>query len=764
MEKTNQELPQQRLFLTGFARFEDILMHAEQPAQDLGELTSAHDLPVFFHLRMLKSLKIGPAKIEHQNLYPAKIIAIAQDAASIGAIPFFTVSDLKNNLQELEQELIRKEMWHPSHPFWWQPIPPTYAWEESWHKMESILEKKEVREQISSFSKKKSIDKRWIWLPEFLPSTILQSLSRELQSAEDLNVLTLRREGVGQKLKVSSKRTDLVRYVAGTESELINHLPTFSRVVQWLISQLINHLRVLLPDTQLSAPKKVMLSRYPASSAGFNAHVDNPGGQHDNGRAFSLIIYLNHPDSSCVGGELAIWNKNMLTSQPPSKILPVKGGAAVMFDSRVIPHQVLPLKEGADRWALVLWFNDRALAEPSFSPLPKITLTDVLLPIKNPFLPSHSILFHELNSRKPEGKLLMRKYGAGTPRIGIVSTVYQSSMLDIWCKYHFSLGIAHLILIFDHLEEPSEEAMATQLRKRYGPDRLTIWSGEDTRFRWKSLPDSSSVEELLSFTNSGASSFAISARQTLNASVALQAAKTEECGGSSLDWLLHLDDDELFYLEGASRGGVSLEDHFNALTTAGIQLARYLNHELLIPANSQQPMSFKINPRLAEVFLGVNGWKKLAQYLELSDTRPYFHGYTNGKSAICVKHGEMAAGMHSWKLKDPTAVDTSRVLAGPSILHCRFPTLAAFQQKYIAISDATVEDLKQELFERSSLEHTATCLIRQGRDTGANDQQIEQALEKLHHVLQFSDDEIESLSMAGLLFHPKGLPAEMTFE
>ena len=214
----------------------------------------------------------------------------------------------------------------------------------------------------------------------------------------------------------------------------------------------------------------------------------------------------------------------------PAEILAARGGSAILFDSRTIVHEVRPLREGPARWALTFWFND-APQQPSLSPpLPTLTTTDVLLPIAAPPLPPDTVLFHELDEDSVGGTISVRPTGTPRPRAnppgpraGLVSTVYRGGRdLDAWCEHHFSLGMEHIVLIFDHLDEPGEAADAARLSSIYPPSRLTVWSGAQLMEEdWPSIPAGPDVAELKRLARSGSSSAAVAARQTLNASAAL---------------------------------------------------------------------------------------------------------------------------------------------------------------------------------------------------------------------------------------------------
>ena len=58
-----------------------------------------------------------------------------------------------------------------------------------------------------------------------------------------------------------------------------------------------------------------------------------------------------------------------------------------------------------------------------------------------------------------------------------------------WCEHHYSVGVEHIVLVFDHLEQPQEAADAARLRSTFGSSRLTIWSGAQLMADgWPALP------------------------------------------------------------------------------------------------------------------------------------------------------------------------------------------------------------------------------------------------------------------------------------
>ena len=230
-----------------------------------------------------------------------------------------------------------------------------------------------------------------------------------------------------------------------------------------------------------------------------------------------------------------------------------------------------------------------------------------------------------------------------------------------------------------------------------------------------------------------------------------------------MDWLVHLDADELLYLEGDGRGGASLGRHYAAATTAGLRLIRYVNHELLLPCSSKNPPLFKINPRLAAARLGSRGWAETTRHLAMSqeDTRPYFNGYLNGKSAVAVAAGIAAAGVHGWYLDHASSPAASCLLAGPSILHFHFSTVESFRRKYLAMAAAPREP---RLFEPAPTEARALALIDALEGDRTDEETIALHIDRLHHSMtHFTESERALLEEAGLILQPD-LKHAWTFE
>lgn len=712
------------------------------PPADLGELSRLGEpayLELLFQVQLATLVRRGP---DAGSAAPGRLLAIAGEAAEAGVLPLGAPAALRAVLTELEARLRDAGAWAAAAPPWWSPLPSPARLETLWRDLPAPA--------LPAAAELAAAAASWLAVPAFLDPALTGAIGNELEAAG----FELEPGGVGAAGRRTVRRSDEVRYLSGCEPALLAAAPSLAALVQWMLRRLAGGLKV--GGRRVYPPRQAMLARYPAPSGGYAPHLDNPGGNDDNGRAFTLVIYLNAPGRECAGGELALWHAGARTSEPPAAVLAPRSGSAVVFDSRAVAHQVRPLAPGPVRWALTFWLNDVPQG-PIGAPPPRLGITDVLLPLASPPLPADTVLFHELDESRPSGEItVLSARGARPQRVGLVATVYrEGARLDAWCAHHLGAGADHLLLVFDHLEEEGEAAVAHRLRQRHGEDRLTIWSGTRTAERWRALPRSPEVDELRRFAALGASSYAVASRQTLNASVALAAARGDELGGAPLDWLVHLDADELLYLEGSGRGGTTLAEHFAAAAAAGLELVRYANHELLLPFDPAAPR-FKVNPRLTVARLGPGGWRELVAHLAMAQTdpRPWFNGYFNGKSAVAVAAGAAAAGVHGWHLAPSRGAAARRFLAGPSVLHFHFSSAESFRAKYLAI--AASPRPARGLFELSPSEEATVGLIRELERQGADAAALARRLDELYRRLtHFSEPDVELLEEAGLLLCPR---------
>lgn len=690
-------------------------------------------------------VKMGPSGRGRGRLHPAGVLQTAQEAAASGLVGIAHLVELRRRLTRLESSLVARGAWAEDRPLWWRPLPDDIGLERTWSRLEDGGRAAGPPPEGPSAS--------WVMLPDVLSPEILSDVDQELRTLVETEVLELDRGTVGEADEISPARSDEVLYLSGREPELLQAAPRTAATIQWCLTRLVERAVRAVPAVEAHAPERAMLARYPAPSAGFRPHLDNPGGERDNGRSLSLVLYLNAPARPCRGGELALWAPGDGPESEPAVLTEARGGSAALFDARTVLHEVRPLRPGPARWSLAIWLNDGPQPGAVGLPIPGPDANDVLLSLEAPPLPADRLLLHRLDGDDPRGLIVVRRRPEGRLRAGIVSTVYGAGeTLNDWCRHHVSLGFEHLILVFDGLEEPEEAALASRLRRTYPARTLTIWSDRDALRQLAAGKPGEQEEALLEVAGGGRGAQAVSARQTLNATAALRAARSGRLGDPGLDWLLHLDADEYFHLQGPGRGGDEVGEHFAAVAETGIRRVRYLNHELLGRGRTGEPSRYKINPRLASARLGARGWAALVGDLAMDegDTRPYFHGYVNGKSAVAVPSGVAAAGVHGWTI-EPAPPGVSAVLAGPSVLHHHLDSAQAFCRKYTALAMAE-ESSEAILFEPYRADRKALDLARELLGAGASPEETEAALLELHRSLTwFSSDEIEVLEAANLL-------------
>lgn len=734
----------------------------------LAALGDADDLAQLFDLALGLVLRQGPADDRER---PAHLLSLASRASRVGLLRVKDAVALRQRLDRLEREARQRGLWSQESPFWWYPLPPPTRLETTWRAFEPdpegetpaklglpdrvTLHRALERPTTPSVSPREAPDEApgWLHLDRFSSTGLAARLFLELCGLPAS--LDFERAGVAEG-HLSAKRSDTVCYLNGLEPVLLHDAPTLALTVQWLLSEIAPRVAAAL-GRPVFAPERAMLARYPAPSFGYAPHLDNPGGEHDNGRDLTLVFYLQDRSDPCQGGEIALWHPEDSTEAPPAGVFSPVGGSAVLFDARRVPHQVRPLGPGPDRWALTLWLADVPRRPPVVSRPPRLEVDPLLAPIESPSLPPETVLFHRFDDDAEAGRfqaVRVRPTGDPSPTLGLVSTVYRAGhLLEAWCAHHLELGVEHLLLIFDHLEEPGERATADRLGEHWGP-RLSIWSGTETaERRWPAVA-AEVREPLIAAAGRHGAADAVAARQALNASAALTAFR-QGVAVPRIDWLLHLDADERLVLGGSGRGGATLGEHLAAAHATSWDRLRYLVHELLEPVRGEERPRFKINPLLARCHLGSTGWRQLSHHLEMAQDapRPYFRAHFNGKSAVRVERGMAAAGVHDWRLASqdtPASEDRGAVLSGPWILHYHFGSPEAFGAKYRAMARAG--RTAERLFPPSATETAALALIERLEAEGVDEPTVRQRLAELHHRLtHFTAEEIALLGEAGLL-------------
>ena len=217
----------------------------------------------------------------------------------------------------------------------------------------------------------------------------------------------------------------------------------------------------------------------------------------------------------------------------------------------------------------------------------------------------------------------------GTPSVAIVTTLRDSSaVLRSFLTYHQAVGFERFFLFFD---DPSDSSVA--IAESY-PESTVIRNDDALHARWRQSARFPSAAPVLNDEPV--------ARQLLNVDVAIQMAL-----GEGIDWLLHIDLDELFHIPDGDA-----PEHFRQLSARGIRRIEYRNHEAL-------PETANVSDYYREVTLFKNNVvatssRDQARRAELAAGIPqfpqkFFHFYSNGKSAARVRPGLVAPGAHGFR-------------------------------------------------------------------------------------------------------------------
>lgn len=247
-------------------------------------------------------------------------------------------------------------------------------------------------------------------------------------------------------------------------------------------------------------------------------------------------------------------------------------------------------------------------------------------------------------------------------KTAIVTTLRNANVtLQYFVGYHLSIGFDHLFLFFD---DPNDPGFA------WYKDHPAITAvRHDTALRKKWLQTQAAVE------NYAFADKEVMARQLMNADLAMQMALSK-----GINWLLHIDSDELFYSPGQS-----VMNHFSELSMQGVEVACYLNQEAIPESSSIQNYFTEVSlfKRNRATFTPpqLNWFRN-----HFDGLGPYFNFYDNGKAAGAVTHFTHPMGVHLFEAtKEPMLV-----LEGPVILHfpcCGFDHFLAKYQTLGWFSD-----------------------------------------------------------------------------
>jgi len=220
-----------------------------------------------------------------------------------------------------------------------------------------------------------------------------------------------------------------------------------------------------------------------------------------------------------------------------------------------------------------------------------------------------------------------------TQTAAIVTTLKQPGpSLASFLKYHSAIGFSRIFLFFDDPSDPYIQAARKFRQVRIIPSDARL------RQKWEQTRTALTNPWFYQFVN-----VELKVRQTLNVEIAIELARKDK-----IDWLLHIDCDELFY---PSEG--SAPAHFAAMSKRKLHNLIYANYEGLPEAVEiddyfKKVTLFKKNFYLfPKQILSARQRRLIRRTSQLPEHLFLF--YANGKSAARVSAGLQPNGGHRFR-------------------------------------------------------------------------------------------------------------------
>ncbi|CAN0133418.1 unnamed protein product [Discosporangium mesarthrocarpum] len=235
------------------------------------------------------------------------------------------------------------------------------------------------------------------------------------------------------------------------------------------------------------------------------------------------------------------------------------------------------------------------------------------------------------------------------PRVGLVSTfrfpvpVDKPAVerywlvIDSFVLYHLTKGFDHIFLYSDDPEGGSDGVYVERIQETFSMSQVSVRVRNEEQ-RDRQSRNCRLWDKLGAFYETD-----VHARQTLNAEEALNAAAK-----IGLNWLLHIDIDELFYSSEAS-----IKPHFSMLEDLGVEQMTYANHEGVPCREDVSNFFTEVGLfRINHLVLSLSGavgecmefWRRRRKHGQ------YLLAYDNGKSAVSVQPGTvLPESVHRWR-------------------------------------------------------------------------------------------------------------------
>ncbi|MBO0721502.1 MAG: glycosyltransferase family 2 protein [Blastocatellia bacterium] len=243
----------------------------------------------------------------------------------------------------------------------------------------------------------------------------------------------------------------------------------------------------------------------------------------------------------------------------------------------------------------------------------------------------------------------------------IVTTLRRPVALESFIRHHLAAGFDHLFLFFDDPKEIIES----------GPQITAIPHDAWLREAWRNTQAYEKLDYLRNYIH-----HEVMARQCLNAAVAIRLSLDKR-----IDWLLHIDADELFYLPEDQ----PLRDHFQNLINMNVRRVIYPNFEA-VPERTEigdffkEVTLFKVNrQRLPGAKFNDKQIAAIRSVPQLAER--FFNFYTNGKCAARVSADLLPSNPHRFLM--PGAPESNTFVSRrQAILHYAICGFEQFWNKY----------------------------------------------------------------------------------
>jgi len=250
----------------------------------------------------------------------------------------------------------------------------------------------------------------------------------------------------------------------------------------------------------------------------------------------------------------------------------------------------------------------------------------------------------------------------------IVTTLIKSNhVLDSFIRYHQSIGFSYIFLFFD---DPQE---IMQFNFSNYENVIIVPVDETLRARWKSSRLFTMAQGYKEYVD-----IEVMARQMLNVQIAIEMSL--EIG---IDWILHIDSDELFFCPGKE-----VNNHFQQMENRGLTAVQYLNFEAIVTQFEvrdffKEMTFFKKHPALL-----ISHQHEFIKTEQRYNSLPlYFLFYMIGKSSARINPELLPKDVHSFytlhePYTDPDCCVLHYPICGFSNFLTKYKVLGKFNDKW----------------------------------------------------------------------------------